>query len=150
MHMLLGKLQLKRFPMLLFAVLALFVTNSVTFAATPQSAAQSSANDDPVLRAMQAELDREQAQLVLPGMQRPYFIQYRLDDIASYEAVANYGALVREESSHQRVVRVTVRIGSYATDSSSGRGEGTVALAPVDDSPEAIRYSLWSATDERL
>ncbi len=46
-----------------------------------------------MLRAMQAELDREQAQLLLPGMQRPYFIEYRLDDIATYEAVANYGAL---------------------------------------------------------
>ena len=97
---------------------------------------------------MQAELGREQAQLVLPGMQRPYFIEYHLDDFATYEAVANYGALVREEAGHQRIVQVTVRIGSYATDSSSGRGEGIVALSPTDDNPEAIRYSLWIATDE--
>ncbi len=63
---------------------------------------------------MQQELDREQSALVLPGMQRPYFIEYRLDDLASYEAVANYGALTNEQEGHQRVVRVTVRIGSYA------------------------------------
>ena len=97
---------------------------------------------------MQAELDREQAQLLLPGMQRPYFIEYRLDDFTTYEAVANFGALVREESGRQRVVRVTVRIGSYTTDSSSTRGEGSVTLAPTDDNPEAIRYALWNATDE--
>jgi predicted Zn-dependent protease len=97
---------------------------------------------------MQAELDREKAQLLLPGMQRPYFIEYRLDDFATYEAVANYGALAREESGHQRVVRVTVRIGDYTTDSSSNRGEGSVALAATDDNAEAIRYALWTATDE--
>ena len=78
--------------------------------------AQKPEKDDPVLRAMQAELDREQAQLLLPGMQRPYFIEYHLDDFSTFEAVANYGALIREENGHQRIVRVTVRIGSYKTD----------------------------------
>jgi predicted Zn-dependent protease len=81
-------------------------------------------------------------------MQRPYFIEYSLDDLSTYEAVANYGALVREEGGHQRVIRVTVRIGGYQTDSSSSRGEGTIALAPLDDNPQAIRYCLWTATDE--
>ena len=37
--------------------------------------------DDPMLKAMQAELEREKQQLVLPGMQRPYFIEYRLDGL---------------------------------------------------------------------
>jgi predicted Zn-dependent protease len=97
---------------------------------------------------MQAELSREQAQLILPGMQRPYFIEYRIDDFATYEVLANFGALVREENGHQRIVRVTVRIGSYAIDSSSSRGEGSVALAPTDNNPEAVRYALWTATDE--
>jgi predicted Zn-dependent protease len=116
----------------------------VAYAATTQD----SAKDDPILHAMQAELDREQAQLLLPGMQKPYFIEYRLDDFDTYEAVANYGALVREDSGHQRVVRVTVRIGDYTTDSSSARGDGSVALAPTDNNAQAIRYCLWTATDE--
>jgi predicted Zn-dependent protease len=104
--------------------------------------------DDPLLIAMQQELAREQAQLVLPGMQRPYFMEYRLEDIASYDAIANYGALTSETSSHQRVVRVEVRIGSYTSDSSSSRGEGTLQLAPGDDDPAALKFALWSATDE--
>ena len=119
---------------------SLFVTHSAP--------AQKIEKDDPVLRAMQTELDREQAQLLLPGMQRPYFIEYRLDDFSTIEAVANYGALPLEADGHQRRVRVTVRIGSYKTDSSGSRGEGTVQLAPTDNNPEAIRYSLWTATDE--
>jgi len=95
---------------------------------------------------MQVELDREKA-LLLPGMQHPYFVEYRLDDLASYEAVANYGALTREEENHQRIVRVTVRIGDYTVDSSTSRGDGTLELAPTDNDPEALRYALWTATD---
>ncbi len=97
---------------------------------------------------MQAELDRERSALVLPGMQHPYYIEYRVDDFASYEAVANYGALTTEQEGHQRVVRVNVRVGSYTFDSSSSRGDGVVQLAPTDNNVEAIRYALWLATDD--
>lgn len=106
---------------------------------------------DPLLQAMQSELAREQAQLLLPGMTKPYFIEYRLDEQTTYEAVANYGALTREENGRQRVVRVTVRVGSFQADSSSSRGDGVVQLAPEDNTPQApsaLRYALWTATDE--
>ena len=103
---------------------------------------------DPLLTAMQQELKREQSLLLLPGMQRPYFMEYRLEDLQSYDAVANYGALTRENQGRQRVVRVTVRIGDFKTDSSSSRGDGTLALAPGDDDAAALKYALWSATDE--
>ena len=124
----------------LISALALCVSSAVAYCQMPAS--------DPTLAAMQAELTREQAGLQLPGMQKPYFIEYRLDDITSYEAVANFGALTREEDSHQRVVRVTLRIGSYTADSSSARGDGSLGLAPTDDNPQALRYALWIATDE--
>ena len=104
--------------------------------------------DDPMLRAMQQELDREKAELVLPGMLRPYFMEYRLDDLSTYEAVANYGALTVEQGNHQRVVRVTVRIGDFAIDSSTSRGDGAIQLAPIDNNPDALRYALWTATDD--
>ncbi|QMV18532.1 peptidase U62 [Granulicella sp. 5B5] len=103
---------------------------------------------DPLLLAMQQELTREQAKLVLPGLQRPYYMQYRLEDIASWEAVANYGALTSDNANHQRVVRVEVRVGDYTSDSSSARGEGTLQLAPEDNDPAALKYALWTATDE--
>src|SRR6202045_148206 len=121
----------------------LFSTIAVTNRANAESSSQ---GNDPLLRAMQQELDREKA-LMLPGMQRPYFIEYRLDDMNTYEAVANYGALTQEVSNHQRIIRVTVRIGDYAVDSSSTRGAGTIELAPTDDNPLALQYALWTATD---
>jgi len=106
------------------------------------------ADNDPLLIAMQQELAREKELLLLPGMQRPYFMEYRLEDLQSYEALANYGALTREAQSHQRVVRVTVRIGDYATDSSSARGDGSLELAPDDNDADALKFALWTATDE--
>ncbi len=125
----------------MLSIAALFTTLSATKVRATEP-------DDPLLKAMQAELDREKSELLIPGMQRPYFIEYRLDDFYSYEAVANYGALTREEEGHQRIVRVTVRVGDYAVDSSTGRGEGNVQLAPQDNDPAALRYALWIATDE--
>jgi predicted Zn-dependent protease len=106
------------------------------------------ASSDPILTAMLQELAREKADLVIPGMQRPYFMEYRLEDIHAYDAVASYGALTRETESHQRVVRVEVRIGNDTSDSSSARGDGSLELAPVDNDPAALKYALWSATDD--
>ena len=118
-----------------------------TIAVTNTGLAESSPQvNDPLLHAMQQELDREKS-ILLPGMQKPYFVEYRLDDISSYEAVANYGALTQEANNHQRIVRVTVRIGDYTVDSSSSRGDGTLELAPTDDDPLALQYALWTATD---
>jgi TldD protein len=106
------------------------------------------AESDPLLAAMQQELAREKQLLVLPGMQRPYFMEYRLEDLQNYEAVANYGALTSEQQNHQRVIRVTVRIGDYTTDSSSARGDGSLQLAPEDNDPDALKFAIWTATDE--
>ncbi|HEU5340596.1 metallopeptidase TldD-related protein [Edaphobacter sp.] len=117
-----------------------------TLAVVPVAFAQKPPNTDPLMKAMQAELQREKAALVLPGMQAPYFIEYRMDDFTTYEAVANYGALAREEAGHQRILHVTVRVGDYAHDS-SGRGDGSLALGPADNDPTALRYALWIATD---
>lgn len=126
------------------ATLLLLAAAPIARAAAQTSASQS----DPLLRAMQDELTRERDQLVLPGMLRPYFIEYRLEDIHNYEAVANYGALTAESENRQRVVRVEVRIGDYKIDSSSARGQGSLALAPGDNDADALREALWTTTDE--
>jgi TldD protein len=111
-------------------------------------AAAETPSTDPLLAAMQQELAREKAELVLPWMQRPYYMEYRLEDIHTYDAVANYGALTTETESHQRVIRVELRIGDYTTDSSSARGDGSLQLAPDDNDPAALKFALWTATDE--
>jgi predicted Zn-dependent protease len=106
------------------------------------------AEKDPVLKAMLAELDRSMRQLQLPGFSKPFFIQYRIEEVDEFETKAAYGASEGSTHSRERVARVTVRMGDYKTDSSNERGDGSLELAGVDDDPVALRSVLWRATDE--
>ncbi len=106
------------------------------------------AEKDPLLKAMLEELDHSKSQLQLKDFARPFFIQYRIEDLDDYETKAEFGASESSQRSHERVARVTVRVGDYKTDSSGGRGDGSMQLAALDDDPIAVRSALWAATDQ--
>src|SRR5271157_1984115 len=106
------------------------------------------AEKDPLLKAMLEELDRSKSQLQLKDFAKPFFIQYRIEDVDDYETKAEFGASEISQRSHERVARVTVRVGDYKTDSSGGRGDGSMQLAALDDDPIAVRSALWMATDQ--
>lgn len=106
------------------------------------------AEKDPVLKAMLDELDRSMAHLQLPGFEKPYFIEYRIEDVQDFETRASYGASEGSQRSHARVARISVRVGDYKTDNSGPRGDGALQLTTIDDDPIAIRSSLWTGTDQ--
>jgi TldD protein len=106
------------------------------------------AEKDPVLKAMLTELDRSMSQLQLPGFAKPFFIQYRIDEVDDFTTKADFGSSEGANHAHQRVARVTVRVGDYKTDSSGGRGDGSIELMVLDNDPIAMRSSLWEATDQ--
>lgn len=106
------------------------------------------AEKDPLFKAMLIELDRSMSQLELPGFAKPFFIQYRIEEIDDYQTKAEFGASEGSNRSHQRVARITVRVGDYKTDSSGGRGDGALQLTGLDDDPIAFRSALWAATDQ--
>jgi predicted Zn-dependent protease len=106
------------------------------------------AEKDPVLKAMLEELDRSMSQLQLPGFAKPFFIQYRIEQVEEFETKAEYGASEGSSRNRERVARVTVRMGDYKTDSSGDRGDGSLELAGLDDDPIALRSALWNATDQ--
>jgi len=117
-------------------------------AKTSAPSTNTTAVSDPLLRAMREELDRSKAQLKMESVPSPYYIEYRLSDVDEYQADAVFGALRRSDRSHARSVRVTVRVGDYKQDSYYGPGVGVVNLAPIDDNPTALRWQLWSASDQ--
>jgi hypothetical protein len=130
---------------------ALFLAALLTGFAPAQKPVQptrAQAEKDPMLKAMLEELDRSKSQLQLKGFEKPFFIQYRIEEIANFETKAAFGATSSSRRSRERVARVTVRVGDYKTDSSGGRGDGAVQLAALDDDPIAVRSALWWATDE--
>ncbi|MFZ1012828.1 MAG: metallopeptidase TldD-related protein, partial [Terracidiphilus sp.] len=65
-----------------------------------------------------------------------------------FSTKAEFGAGEGSSRAHQRIARVTVRVGDYKTDSSGGRGDGSVEMTSLDDDPIALRSSLWAATDQ--
>ncbi len=129
-------------------ILALLVcAASLGISASAQST-RADAEKDPLLKAMLQELDRSKSDLQLKGFEKPFFIQYRIEDVDTFDTRAEFGATEGSSHSHQRVARVTVRVGDYKTDSSGQRGDGALQLTALDNDPVAIRSALWSATDQ--
>jgi predicted Zn-dependent protease len=127
------------------ALLAVFL-----FAATATNAqpTRADAEKDPVLKAMLTELDRSMSQLQLQGFAKPFFIQYRIEEVDDFQTTAEFGSSEGSDHARQRVARVTVRVGDYKTDSSGARGDGSLEIAVLDDDPIALRSTLWTGTDQ--
>ncbi|HEY2466220.1 MAG TPA: metallopeptidase TldD-related protein [Terracidiphilus sp.] len=124
---------------------------SVTALAPHHASAQTTRADaekDPVLQAMLEELDRSMTHLQLSGFEKPYFIEYRIEDVEDFEARASYGAGEGAQHSHARIARISVRVGDYKTDNSGPRGDGALQLESIDNDPIALRSSLWTGTDQ--
>ncbi len=128
---------------LLLAVLQL----ALPLAGATETAPTKPGEDDPVLRAMLAELERSKEKLQLKEMQRPYYIEYSISDLQAYSADATLGALRLEQGQHVRLLRAVVRIGNYTQDSYFGQGEGYVEVVPQENDELALRHIIWLATD---
>ena len=135
-------------PIAMLAGAALLAMSLSASAQTAPQPTRADAEKDPVLKAMLTELDRSKSQLQLKDFQKPFFIQYRIEEVDSFETKAEFGATSSSRRNQVRMARVTVRVGDYKTDSSGGRGDGAVELAALDDDPIALRSALWMATDQ--
>jgi hypothetical protein len=116
-------------------------------------AATAFAQNDVILRAMNDEMERSRA-LRVEGLEKPYYIEYALDDATSFSASASLGALIATSSSHARLPRIQVRVGDYQFDNTDYIGSDFYSgtrydneAFPIDDSYPVLRRQLWLATD---
>ncbi|MCX8050934.1 MAG: metallopeptidase TldD-related protein [Chlorobi bacterium] len=118
-------------------------------------ATYASDSTDTVLDALRSELQRWQA--AMRSAERPaYFIAYWVYDIQSVVLTAECGAIETASVGRQRLLDVSVRVGSYQLDNTHilrgssgiqfGRGQGSVDL-PLDGDELALRQTIWQATD---
>lgn len=116
------------------------------------------AQDDVVMRAMRDELKRTLSSLQMKGMEKPYFVSYRIDDVRTLTVSASLGSLTATGPTHRRVLSAEVRVGDYKLDNTnflSMRGFGGGRMfsgygeAPIDDNYLEIRRSLWLVTDRQ-
>ncbi len=103
--------------------------------------------DDPILRALSAELQRSKDKLQLEQMQRPYYIEYSVTEVDEYTADATLGVLRFENRQRSRLLRAAVRVGDYKRDSFFRGGQGQATLATIGDDEIALRHQLWLLTD---
>ncbi len=116
-------------------------------------AAQAPAQDDGLLRAMRAEVDRAR-DLRVVSLEPPYYIEYAVHDSQMLSIAATLGALAEVREEHGRLPRVRVRVGAYKFDNgnyiySDSLGATRYALGPlpIDGQELALRQYFWLATD---
>lgn len=109
-----------------------------------------------LLDVMEEELNREMESLQKAEFP-PYFIDYRVDDVADVTISASFGSLTQSHKERSRILTTNVKVGDYSLDNShevastgygyNGNGFGNInAILPLDDNPLAIKQTLWRAT----
>lgn len=123
------------------------------------SAAALAAEGDPVLQALDRELQRTlqaygSTEASAPGEQPPYYLGYRVVDGQSHSIRARNGALARDRGSRRRMLDVTARVGSPQLDNTHEVRDAAwvdfpisvPAALPIEDDLLALRHGVWSST----
>jgi len=119
-------------------------------------ASHAQADENPVLSAMRAELDRSMKVLGEEDVP-PYFLSYEITEQRGVSAQASFGQAVVSNRQHQRLLDIDLRVGDYSLDNTRqlrGRNRSFFSgyrplPVPVDDDADAIRAALWFQTDQR-
>ncbi len=124
-------------------------------AATSQAAPIPTGDNDQTLRAMRDELERSRTRLQLPGVNKPFYIEYRLLDVDVRSVSASFGSLLASDTARSRFMSVDVRVGDYHLDSSNFVSEdgfrgflGSTGQVGIDRDYNSLRQDLWLATDQ--
>lgn len=119
-----------------------------------EAAGRLDVRDSVVRQAMRDELARSAEALQMDRLEKPYFLAYRIDDVVSTQAVANFGALADKSSTRNRYLSIEVRVGSPDLDNTNfmpsrvGGSPATRTLTlPLDDDYRELRRHLWLNTD---
>src|SRR5687768_5084846 len=127
------------------------------------SASASIAPDDPLMKAMEAELGRSFRRLKTAGGAPLYFLAYRVYDTEQTTVSATNGALDGYGTGRRyRSLDVEVRVGSAALDNThrirkrypdfdpEGYRGSSPHPVPLENDEGALRAALWAATDAEL
>ncbi len=113
------------------------------------------AGDKEIFNAMETEIQRAMKNLKIEGMESPYFISLRLNDINYRSYYFAFGSLVEELNLPSRDVEALVRVNNPNLDNSNfsegWNGESWNIIKynlPFEDDITALRQIFWIAIDE--
>ena len=110
------------------------------------------AAQSPLLHILGDELHRNFEVLQAKAEPAPYFLSYEVTEQETHMVAGNLGALQSDDTSRQRHLDVSVRVGTPQLDNyhraaaEAGQFSSGASIA-LDDEPAAIRRSLWLETD---
>ncbi len=138
-------------------ILLAILTLAVARPAVAQDSTDLLPDNDVIMRALVDELQRSMS-LQLEDLEKPYFIQFTVEDSIFYQMEARYGSLVSMDRDRSRQFYGQARVGDYQLDNTNfsagrgffGGGGGGVARTslPLDDDYTAIRQLIWWAIDD--
>lgn len=112
------------------------------------------ADEDVLMQALRAELQRSVDELQMEDMETPYFVAYTVHDTERLGAAASFGALLPSSESRSRRLSVEVRVGNHLFDNTNFRSMGSFSSGfgggralPLKDNAVEIRRQIWLATD---
>ena len=115
------------------------------------------AQENPILKAMQSELNRSMQDLRMEEQKRPYFLSYLVADQTYVTIEASLGAVTQSDESRNRRLSVDLRVGSYELDNSGVKKQRWSydpdewkfrnMQVPIDDDTIGLKHQLWLATD---
>jgi len=112
------------------------------------------AADDQVLKAMNDELGRSMTRLKMDDLAKPYYASYYILDSTNTSVWASFGTVIYDNTYASRNLTADVRIGGPNFDNTNYAGSDFdgykpfSTFVPVEDDYDAMRFSLWSLTDQ--
>jgi TldD protein len=113
---------------------------------------------DPVLTAMQQELDRSM-QNFKKTPAPPYFLSYQLTDNRAIQVSASFGALTGSSDQTTRLLDLDLRVGDYSLDNTHALRDSTgmpdfseqleLQKIPLENGSDALRVALWHETERK-
>ena len=109
-----------------------------------------------LMRALADEMTRS-LKLQMEDLEKPYFVEYDVEDNVVYQLTADYGSITGSQRGRSREFRSRVRVGSPELDNTHfieseglflGGGGSAQASLPIDDDYVAIRQAIWRVTDD--
>ncbi len=116
--------------------------------------------DHLLIKVLEEELAYSMEHLAMPDGSKPYYLAYTITDEKSVALSARLGALMAEDTDHERALDVDVRVGDHKLDNTH-KIRGGYGFDPSDymfedtrvsleDDPAAVRQAVWLATDRKF
>ncbi len=138
-----------------FAFLWVFLMNSVFSVSILASSLFSQEQEDVLLKALKDEMARSIEKLQLKDLEKPYYIEYAVEEAETFFIKAVFGAVIKSNHDRSRMLRVDLRVGNYNLDNSEFLSRRSpysmMASRPrmlvLEDDYTVLRHDVWLATD---